>query len=122
MQKLRRAVFPGAQVPWGACRAGFAAAALCWALAGLSTQAAPANGLKFGAWTSDDGLPQNSVYSIRQTRDGYLWFTTLGGLVRYDGVRFTVFDRAGSPGLNSNRFTTIHEDPGGDLWAGTEAG
>jgi signal transduction histidine kinase/ligand-binding sensor domain-containing protein len=81
-----------------------------------------AEGLKFAAWTSDDGLPQNSVYSILQTRDGYLWFTTLGGLVRYDGVRFTVFNRSNSSGITSNRFTTLHEDATGTLWIGTEGG
>ena len=46
-------------------------------------------------WTTDNGLPQNTVYSILQTPDGYLWMTTLDGLVRFDGVRFTVFDRQG---------------------------
>jgi signal transduction histidine kinase/ligand-binding sensor domain-containing protein len=78
--------------------------------------------LKFETWTSDDGLPQNSVYSILQTRDGYLWFTTLGGLVRYDGVRFTFFNRSNSPGIAGNRFTTLHEDASGSLWVGTEGG
>lgn len=82
----------------------------------------PAAGLKIETWTSDDGLPQNSVYSILQTRDGYLWFTTLGGLVRFDGVRFTVFNRSNSPGISGNRFTTLHEDARGDLWAGAEGG
>jgi len=37
----------------------------------------------FNSWTADDGPPQNSVYAILQTRDGYLWFTTLDGLVRF---------------------------------------
>ncbi len=32
---------------------------------------------RFNSWTTDDGLPQNSVNSIVQTGDGYLWFTTL---------------------------------------------
>jgi signal transduction histidine kinase/ligand-binding sensor domain-containing protein len=86
------------------------------------SQPALAAGLKFEAWTSDDGLPQNSVYSILQTRDGYLWFTTLGGLVRYDGVRFTFFNRSNSSGITGNRFTTLHEDRDGNLWVGTEGG
>ena len=37
------------------------------------------------AWTSDSGLPQNSVTAIAQTRDGYLWLGTQEGLVRFDG-------------------------------------
>jgi ligand-binding sensor domain-containing protein len=44
------------------------------------------------AWKQTQGLPQNSVYRILQTRDGYIWIGTKGGLARFDGVRFTVFD------------------------------
>ena len=75
---------------------------------------------RFDTWTADGGLPQNSVYAILQSRDGYLWFTTLDGLVRYDGVRFKVFDKGNTKGISSNRFTTLFEDDSGDLWAGTE--
>src|SRR5271165_587698 len=44
------------------------------------------------SWQTEEGLPQNSVTALVQTRDGYLWLGTYGGLVRFDGVRFTVFD------------------------------
>ncbi len=37
-------------------------------------------------WTTEDGLPQNSINAIVQTRDGYLWLATFGGLVRFDGI------------------------------------
>ena len=77
---------------------------------------------RFDTWTADGGLPQNSVYAILQARDGYLWFTTLDGLVRYDGVRFKVFDKGNTKGISSNRFTRLFEDDSGDLWAGTEDG
>ena len=72
------------------------------------------------SWTTDDGLPQNTVYSIVQTRDGYLWLATLDGLVRFDGVKFTVFNKNNTPGILSNRFTRIIEDGSGDLWIVTE--
>lgn len=72
------------------------------------------------SWTTDQGLPQNSVQAILQTRDGYLWLTTFDGLVRFDGVRFTVFNRANTAGIGSNRFTTLYEDRGGILWVGSE--
>jgi ligand-binding sensor domain-containing protein len=45
------------------------------------------------AWRVEEGLPQNSVRAIVQTQDGYLWFGTQEGLVRFDGIRFKVFDR-----------------------------
>lgn len=71
-------------------------------------------------WTTDDGLPQNSVYAVVQTRDNYIWLATLDGLVRFDGVRFTVFNKSNSPGISNNRFVYLYEDAYGDLWAGTE--
>jgi ligand-binding sensor domain-containing protein/signal transduction histidine kinase len=76
----------------------------------------------FTVFNTDTGLPQNSVYSILQTRDGYLWFTTLDGLVRYDGAGFSVFSKANSPGIGSNRFTRLLEDTDGSLWICTEDG
>ncbi|HYW73033.1 MAG TPA: two-component regulator propeller domain-containing protein [Pyrinomonadaceae bacterium] len=77
---------------------------------------------RFDNWTIDDGLPQNSVSAILQTRDGYLWLTTAAGLVRFDGLRFTVFDRSNTKGLNSVRFSTLFEDDDANLWIGTEDG
>lgn len=75
---------------------------------------------RFDNWTADNGLPQNSVRDILQTRDGYLWLTTFDGLVRFDGVRFTVFNKSNSPGIISNRFVSLFEDAQGDLWASME--
>ncbi len=75
---------------------------------------------RFDHWTADDGLPQNSVYGIVQTRDGYLWLATVDGLARFDGVRFTIFNKSNSPGIVNNRFVSLFETAGGDLWAGTE--
>jgi ligand-binding sensor domain-containing protein/signal transduction histidine kinase len=74
----------------------------------------------FDVWTTDQGLPQNAIQDIVQTRDGYLWLATTDGLVRFDGVRFTVFNSGNTPGLKSNRFTRLFEDREGTLWIGTE--
>lgn len=75
----------------------------------------------FDSWTTDNGLPSNSIRALVQTRDGYLWLTTGNGLVRFDGVRFRVFDSGNTPGLISNRYTAfaLREDNRGTLWAGT---
>jgi ligand-binding sensor domain-containing protein/signal transduction histidine kinase len=74
------------------------------------------------AWTTDQGLPQNSVYAIAQTRDGYLWLGTDEGLVRFDGLRFTVFDRTNTPAVADPFVFALHEAPDGSLWAGTDRG
>lgn len=71
-------------------------------------------------WEADDGLPQNSVIAITQTRDGYLWLGTLNGLVRFDGLRFTVFDESNTPGLKSSRIVKLFEDSQERLWVGTD--
>src|SRR5262249_26189389 len=73
-------------------------------------------------WTTDNGLPQNTVRSIVQTRDGYLWLTTFDGLARFDGVRFTVFDKSNTPAITNNRITALYEDRDGTLWIGAEQG
>jgi ligand-binding sensor domain-containing protein/signal transduction histidine kinase len=67
-------------------------------------------------WTSEDGLPQNSAASIKQTRDGYIWFATQEGLARYDGVEFTVFDRTNTKELPSSWMVRMNEDGVGGLW------
>src|ERR1044071_6865832 len=95
--------------------------ALLSSLICLATATATAQ-YRFDSWTTDNGLPQNSVRSIIQTRDGYLWLTTFDGLVRFDGVRFKVFDKSNTQGLSTNRFTTLYEDKVGTLWAGTGDG
>ena len=74
-------------------------------------------------WESGAGeqkLPHRSVIALTQTRDGYLWLGTLGGLVRFDGTGFTVFNKANKPGLDSNRIVYLFEDSRGNLWVGTE--
>jgi ligand-binding sensor domain-containing protein/signal transduction histidine kinase len=74
------------------------------------------------SWLRRDGLPQDFVQAITQTQDGYLWIGTLGGLVRFDGVRFTLFDSANTPGLKDSRITALCRGGGQSLWIGTAAG
>ncbi len=74
------------------------------------------------AWRVEDGLPQDAVLAVTQTRDGYLWLGTTGGLVRFDGVRFTVFDKANTDALGHNQISALLEDREGSLWIGTFGG
>ena len=88
-----------------------------------------ANGTNSGAsswvhesWTVKDGLPVNSINEIIQDRTGYIWAATFDGLVRFDGLRFTVFNSANSDELPSNRIIALREGRDGALWLTTEQG
>jgi ligand-binding sensor domain-containing protein/signal transduction histidine kinase len=70
-------------------------------------------------WSTEEGLPQNSAFSIAQTPDGYLWFGTLAGLVRFDGIEFKVFDQSNTKELASDMIAAVYVDSGGTLWAAT---
>ncbi|HEX4231602.1 MAG TPA: two-component regulator propeller domain-containing protein [Bryobacteraceae bacterium] len=72
-------------------------------------------------WDSANGLPQNSVLCLEQTPDGYLWFGTEEGLVRFDGVQFTVFTKTNTPGLQNNEISVLLADHE-NLWIGTHGG
>jgi signal transduction histidine kinase/ligand-binding sensor domain-containing protein/CheY-like chemotaxis protein len=69
-------------------------------------------------WQTAEGLPQNSVRTIVQTAEGYLWFGTAEGLVRFDGNRFTVFDRTSTPALPSGNIQSLAVAADGALWIG----
>ncbi len=74
------------------------------------------------SWQDRDGLPQNTVQAIVQTRDGYLWLGTEDGLARFDGVKFTVFNRNNTPEVKNNYITALFESADGTLWIGTRGG
>jgi len=77
---------------------------------------------RLSVWTSDAGLPQNTIHAIVQARDGYLWMGTEEGLVRFDGVRFVVSDRQNEPALRSPFVSSLFESADGTLWIGTYGG
>ena len=74
----------------------------------------------FDVWTTANGLPQNTVTGVAQSPDGYLWISTFDGLARFDGVRFTIFNKSNSQGILNNRFSGIFADKDGAIWAMTE--
>lgn len=73
------------------------------------------------SWQNSDGLPQNTVSAIEQSIDGYLWFGTDEGLVRFNGTQLVVFDAASSDAFAENqsiRALEVRRD--GSLWIGTD--
>jgi ligand-binding sensor domain-containing protein len=73
-------------------------------------------------WQAADGLPEQTVQAFAQTRDGYLWIGTTGGLLRFDGAHFTVFDRQNTPSLHENSVFSLMVSRDGTLWIGTDGG
>src|SRR5436190_14901109 len=66
-------------------------------------------------YTSAEGLPQNSVKSIALDSSSFVWFTTEGGLVRYDGEDFMVFNHTSMPEIDGDRFRELFLDYNGNL-------
>ncbi len=104
---------------------GIVALALTLAAAPAAVALDPARTLQqyvHEVWEVDRGLPQNSVLDVVQSADGYLWLATFEGLVRFDGVRFEVFDKVSVAAIADNSVWAVLEDRRGRLWAGTSGG
>ncbi len=100
----------------------------CLALLGPRTagaEAAPERSeLLEHSWTVGNESRWQMIHALLETRDGYLWIGTNRGLTRFDGVRFTDFLGARTPGMSkgSTAIGALWEDSRGDVWAGTNAG
>ncbi len=81
----------------------------------------PQTGFVTTAYGTDAGLPQ-PIEAIVQTKDGYLWLATQGGLARFDGSRFHLHRISNAPALNNNSIQCLYEDGRGTLWIGTNRG
>ena len=68
-----------------------------------------------------DGLSHNTVNTILQDRQGFMWFGTKDGLNQYDGLVFRTFQKENSS-LGNNFITALHEDAEGNIWVGTATG
>ncbi len=100
---------------------------LCLFVAGAGVAQAqdgppPLRDYAIDVWTSRNGLPHNSLRDIAQTPEGHLWFATWEGLVRYNGLDFTVFDRSTRPGLRDNGVGALYVDRNGGLWISDSRG
>lgn len=82
----------------------------------------PAGDYIVHGWQTESGLPHNRVESILERSDGYLWLATDGGLARFDGNRFEIFNRSTRPDFLSSYFTSLVETADGTLWMGSSHG
>jgi ligand-binding sensor domain-containing protein len=74
------------------------------------------------SWGHKDGLPSTFIYSVVQTRDGFLWLGTDDGLVRFDGVQFTRSRPVMPNGELPGQVRVLHVSRQGELLLGTGTG
>lgn len=71
-------------------------------------------------WTVENGLSVGHINQVYQTPDGYIWLATFNGLIRFDGMKFKLFDVSNTPQLPSNRITLLQPGQGNSFWLFTE--
>jgi len=107
-------------------RAGILSAAVLLGLAHPSPVCADATNLTgefaIETWTTDNGMPHDSVTALLQTRQGYIWAGTYNGIAQFDGDHFKVFDASNTKGLEDSRITALYEDAQGVVWIGHDRG
>ncbi|MFZ6748131.1 two-component regulator propeller domain-containing protein [Undibacterium sp. Ren11W] len=86
--------------------------------------AAPAHNLRFEQLGVSNGLPQESINTFLQDRQGFMWIGTQAGLARFDGYRFVVYKNnpQDPASLIDNYILSSYEDTQGGLWFGTKGG
>jgi ligand-binding sensor domain-containing protein len=67
-------------------------------------------------WGQEEGLLQPTIYSILQSRDGFLWLVSQDSLIRFDGMHFREFEGAARAGLQRTLVRSLAEDANGGLW------
>ena len=72
----------------------------------------------------ENGLSHNEVTSIVQGKDGFIWIGTRGGLNRYDGYKFQIFNQVpgDSNSLANPSIESLFADSKGNIWIGTKSG
>jgi signal transduction histidine kinase/ligand-binding sensor domain-containing protein len=96
---------------------------LCGVAASSTTAHAQGfNNLGHQSWSTENGLPQNSVHQIFQSRDGYIWIATEGGVARFNSIDFKVFNHENTAAFTSDDICCFTQDSAGSLWIGTADG
>ncbi len=90
-------------------------------MAGLNPDRLPSQYL-YDRFGREHGLPSDTVWTARQGPEGYLWLGTKNGLARFDGIRFTVFNKQNYPAFRSNDVRDIEVAKDGSLWLATYGG
>jgi len=71
------------------------------------------------SWNAQDGIPGNTITDIMQSSNGYIYFGTYGGLVRFDGLNFTVLNQNYNSDFAFRSTRVVIQDKRGNLWVGS---
>jgi len=91
-------------------------------LASSSVSSSPLDAYTERKWQMQDGLPEQIVQAFAQTADHYLWIGTTGGLLRFDGASFVLYDRENTPAFRDNNIFCLKVSHDNSLWIGSEGG
>ena len=70
-------------------------------------------------WTTEDGLPSNAITDVMQDRDGYIYFGTYGGMVRFDGLDFSIYNKETGGGYGFISARALFQAADGAIWVGS---
>jgi ligand-binding sensor domain-containing protein len=101
---------------------GIVTLTLCASLLFASADDRPLLAYAERTWQMQDGLPEQIVQAFAQTKDRYLWIGTTGGVLRFDGARFTLYNRENTPAFSDNNIFCLMVSRDNTLWIGTEGG
>ena len=103
-----------------------------WLLAGLAAAlfdsggpaaaGSPSSTYLYRRWSTEDGLPHNTVSALHQSPSGHLWVGTWFGAARFDGQRFQTFSPDDAPALSAGVINGFASQPDGTLWLATGGG
>jgi signal transduction histidine kinase/ligand-binding sensor domain-containing protein len=93
-------------------------------IAALSVTARPQapNNLGHQSWSTENGLPQNSVHQVFQSTDGYIWIATEGGVARFNAIDFKIFSHETAAEITSDDICCFAQSHAGPLWIATSDG
>ena len=73
-----------------------------------------AQDLNFVHYTTENGLISNSLYKIKQDKQGYIWVCSPDGISKFDGSKFKNYNI--TQGLTDNDVLDLYVSPSNRIW------
>lgn len=73
-------------------------------------------------WPFTNTLGRATIWDINQDEDGFLWLATNEGVIRFDGIRSTIYDISNTPAFESQDFAQVEVADDGTIWVSGRSG